>query len=78
MRPAKTQISLGIHPVWPESSQYAQWVAEDPMFLQAHSEDWSDWADAQAALSLRWAHRSFCWFCHEEAQIALIVVAVLE
>ena len=23
---------------------------------------WSDWADAQADLSLRWAHRSFCWF----------------
>ena len=20
--------------------------------------------DAQADLSLRWAHRSFCWFCH--------------
>ena len=24
---------------------------------------WSDWADAQADLSLCWAHRSFCWFC---------------
>ena len=23
---------------------------------------WSDWADAQADLSHRWAHRSFCWF----------------
>ena len=30
---------------------------------------WSDWADAQADLSLRWAQRSFCWFCHEAAQI---------
>ena len=28
----------------------------------AHSEDWLDWADAQADLSLPWAHRSFCWF----------------
>ena len=37
--PVKTQISLGIHPVWSESSQCAQWVAEDPMFLHAHSED---------------------------------------
>ena len=27
MRPAKTQISLGIRPVWSESSLYAQWVA---------------------------------------------------
>ena len=26
---------------------------------------WSDWADAQADLSLCWAHRTFCWFCHE-------------
>ena len=28
---------------------------------------WSDWADAQAYLSLRWTHRSYCWFCHEAA-----------
>ena len=26
---------------------------------------WSDWANAQADLRLRWVHRSFCWFCHE-------------
>ena len=24
--------------------------------------------DAQAYLSLRWSHMSFCWFCHEVAQ----------
>ena len=23
---------------------------------------------AQVDLSLRWAHRSFCWFCHAQAQ----------
>ena len=34
-----------------------------------HSEDWSDWVDAQADLSLHWAHRSFCWFCHASAQM---------
>ena len=28
---------------------------------------WSDWADAQADLSLHWAHMPFCWFCHEAA-----------
>ena len=27
------------------------------------------WADAQADLSLRWAHMSVCWFCQEAAQI---------
>ena len=31
---------------------------------------WSDWADTQADLSLRWAHRPFCWFCHEAAHIS--------
>ena len=37
----------------------------------AHSEDWSDWTDAQADLSLRWAHMPFCWFCHEAAHFLL-------
>ena len=37
--PAKTQISLGIHPVWSESSLCAQWVAKDASFLHADSED---------------------------------------
>ena len=32
---------------------------------------WSDWADAQADLSLRWAHMSFCLFCHEAAHFHL-------
>ena len=39
MRPAKTQISLGIRPVWPESSLCTQWVAKDPCFLHADNED---------------------------------------
>ena len=29
----------------------------------------SNWADAQADLSLRWAQRSCCWFCHKAAHI---------
>ena len=37
VRPAKTQISLGIRPVWSESSLCAQWA--DPMFLHADVED---------------------------------------
>ena len=70
VHPAKTQISQGIRPVWSESSLCAQWVAMDPSFLQADSKD-SDQtrADAQADLSLRWAHMPFCWFCHEVAHI---------
>ena len=69
MHPAKTQLSLGIRPVWSEYSLCAQWVAKDPSYLHALSEDWSDWANAQADLSLRWAHSSFFWFCHEVAQM---------
>ena len=37
--PVKTQISLGIHPVCSKSLQCAQWVAKDPSFLHADSED---------------------------------------
>ena len=63
VRPAKTQIGLGIHPVLSVFAVLcAQWVAKDPTFLHADSEDWSDWAEAD--LSLRWAHMSFCWFCY--------------
>ena len=36
---------LGIHPIWSESLLCAQWVAEDPRFLDADSEDWSNWAE---------------------------------
>ena len=39
-----------------------RWVAKDPRSLHADSEDWSDWADAQAYLSLRWAHTHFVGF----------------
>ena len=50
VHPAKTQISLGIRPVWSESSLCAHWVAKDPRFLHADSEDSSDWVDAQTIL----------------------------
>ena len=39
LRPSKTQISLGICPVWSESLLCTQWVAKDPNFLHADSED---------------------------------------
>ena len=39
------------------------WVLSYP--LVALRRRWSAWADAQADLSRRWAHRSFSWFCHE-------------
>ena len=39
VRPAKTLISLGICPVWSESSLCAHSVAKDLSFLHADSED---------------------------------------
>ena len=60
-----------ICPVWSETSSWAVLVAKGPILLHADSEDWSDWADAQADLSLRWARRSYCWFCHAPAQSEL-------
>ena len=41
------------------------WVLSYP--LSAQQWLWSDWADAQADLSIRWAHMPFCWFCREVA-----------
>ena len=58
-----------IRTVWSESSLCALWIAKDQMLLHADSEDWSDCADAQADLSLRWAHSSFCKFPHAVARL---------
>ena len=62
VRPAKTQISLGIRPVWSVFAVRMKkaWILSYP--LSAHRRLWSDWADAQADLSLRWAHTHFVGF----------------
>ena len=39
VRPAKTQICLGIRQVWAESLLCIQWVVKDPSFLHADNED---------------------------------------
>ena len=60
VRPVKTQIRPGW--CWSESSLSA-WRKLGPLATHwAHSEDWTDWADAQADLSLRWAHSRFVGF----------------
>ena len=69
VRPSKTQISMGIRPVWLGSSLSA-WIKPQVESLATHwapCEDsdqtgWSDWADAQADLSLRWAQSHFAGF----------------
>ena len=62
VHPAKTQISLGFCPVWSESSLPAWRKLGSLATHCVHSEDWSNWADAQANLSLRWAHSHIVGF----------------
>ena len=50
------------------------WVLGYPVSAQRRL--WSDWADAQADLSLCWVHRWFCWFCHEVAHINPVMVCL--
>ena len=66
-----------VHPVWSESLLCTQWVAKDSSSLHADSEDWSDWADAQADMSRRWAHMPLSWFCHEAAHVCMILCALI-
>ena len=69
VRPAKTQISLSIRPVWWESSLCAPRIAEDPRRLQADSE-YSDQNGRMPRLTWVFAGRlSFCWFCHAAAHM---------
>ena len=62
MRPAKTQISLGIRPVWSESSLCTQWVAKGPSFLHADSENSDQTWRMPRLICLRWAHTHFVVF----------------
>ena len=62
VHPGKTQISLGI--------RHEETVGPITTYW-AYSEDWSVLVDAQADLCLRWAHKSFPWFCHAAAQIVM-------
>ena len=73
MRPAKTQISLGIRPVWSEAS-LAAWRKLGSLATHwAHSED-SDqtgrmggcpgWSDSSLGA------QTFCWFYHEVAHLS--------
>ena len=66
-----------------QSSLCTQWVAKDPNFLHADSEDSDDdqtgqmpRLSAQSDQSLRWALRSFYGFGHASAQFQLIISCV--
>ena len=82
----KIQISLGVCLVWSESSFCAQWVAEDPMFFHANSEDsdqtgrmpgWSEsWRGAKVILLvLSWdgSNIQYQWkICYASAVLLLM------
>ena len=73
VRPVKIQISLRISAVWSESSLGAFRIAKDAKFLYADNEDWPYCAEAQADLSLRWAHMSEGAFPHVAVYIDQLV-----
>ena len=59
--PSEDSVSLGIRPVRVFAVRMKKaWVLSYP--LSAQRRLWSDWADDQADLSLRWAHTHFVGF----------------
>ena len=68
VHPAKTQISLGIRPVWSVFVVRMKKLGSLTTYW-AHGEKlWSDWADAQADLILRWTHSHFVDFVMRHRQ----------
>ena len=65
VHPAKTQISLGICPVWSESSLSA-WRQLGSLATY--------WAHSKA--SDQTGRQSFCWFCHEAAHMFYVAITV--
>ena len=68
MRSAKTQISLGIRPVWLESSLSAWRKLGSLATHWAHSED-SDQTGRPSWSESSLGAQPHCWFCHEAAHI---------
>ena len=69
LRPCKTQISLGVRPVWSIFAMRSVDSWGPKISSCGHRRVWSDGADAQADLRLRWAHSHFYCFCHVADQI---------
>ena len=75
VRPVKTQISLLIHAVWSESFDVrakTNWI-----LCYQHSALWSFWsdcADVEADLRLRWAYKQLCRKCCTSVHSYLIMV----
>ena len=77
LRPTKTHISMDIRPDWSDSSLCAHWVAKDPIFLHADSEDSDQPWHSPSLLWVFAGRTSFCWSCHEVAHFLFIVTTLL-
>ena len=71
VRPAKTQISLGIRPVWSEFSLSAWRKLGSLATHWADSNDSDQTGRMPRLTCLRWAHSHFVGFCHEVAQMLI-------
>ena len=67
MRPANTQIS--IRPIWSESSLCAQWVAKEPIFLHADSEDYDETGRMPRLIWVFAGRTKNLLVCREAAQV---------
>ena len=70
---AKTQISLGIHPVWSESSLCTQWIVKDPRFLHAGSEDSDQTVKMPRLIRVFAECILILWFYHVTAHVVLLL-----
>ena len=74
VRLVKTQISLGIHQIWSESSLYIFWVAKDPMLFYADIEDSNQtWWVPRLIWVFAGRTGQFCCFCHAAAQFIVFI-----
>ena len=72
VRPAKIQVSLDID----QSDQSLPYPHEESYPFSAQRRLWSDLADAQADLSLRWAHSHFYGFVTRRLKYGFFVLSV--
>ena len=70
VRPAKTQISLGIRPVWSESSLCAQRVAKDQAFFMRTAKTLMRLGGCPGWSESSLGAQPHCLFCHVAAQMS--------
>ena len=73
VRPAKTQVSLGIHPVWSESSLSAWRKLGSLATHWVHSEGSDQTGRTPRLIWSSLGAQSFCWFCHEAAHLSIFL-----